>query len=99
MIKTLFIINPASAHHTTLRRWEIARPLLLKSQIQFDEVQTSGAGDATDITKKAIKSGVKRIIAVGGDGTLNEVVNGYFDETGCPIHTDAAIGLLPSGTG
>lgn len=39
------------------------------------------------------------MIAVGGDGTLNEVVNGYFDEAGRAINHSASIGLLPSGTG
>jgi YegS/Rv2252/BmrU family lipid kinase len=40
-----------------------------------------------------------RIVAVGGDGTLGEVVNGYFDECGRVINNAASIGLLPSGTG
>ena len=39
------------------------------------------------------------MIAVGGDGTLNEVANGYLDEAGCAINDGASIGLLPSGTG
>jgi YegS/Rv2252/BmrU family lipid kinase len=38
-------------------------------------------------------------VAVGGDGTLNEVVNGYFDSASAPVNPDAALGLLPSGTG
>lgn len=47
----------------------------------------------------AFKRGVERVIAVGGDGTLNEIVNGYFDKHGRAFNSEAAIGLLPSGTG
>jgi YegS/Rv2252/BmrU family lipid kinase len=39
------------------------------------------------------------IVAVGGDGTLNEVVNGFFEESGTPVAPEAELGLLPAGTG
>lgn len=51
------------------------------------------------MASQALKSGITRIVAVGGDGTLSEVVNGYFDECGSVITSEASIGLLPSGTG
>jgi YegS/Rv2252/BmrU family lipid kinase len=99
MPDSLFIINPTSARGTTLKRWKTARQEFLKAGLRFEERPTTCAGEATEITKNAIKSGVKCIIAVGGDGTLNEVVNGYLDESGKAIDAEAAIGLLPSGTG
>lgn len=60
---------------------------------------TSAPGEATEVTRNALATGTHRIVAVGGDGTLNEVVNGYLDPGGQPINPDASIGILPSGTG
>jgi YegS/Rv2252/BmrU family lipid kinase len=67
--------------------------------VDFEEQITSYAGEATEITRTALRSGVARIIAVGGDGTLGEIVNGYLDDLGKAINDSASIGLLPSGTG
>jgi diacylglycerol kinase (ATP) len=96
---TLFIINPASARGTTLKRWQVARKEFVKSGINFDEQQTTHPGEALSITRNAIKTGTKRVVAIGGDGTLNEVVNGYLDEVKIASQQETAIGLLPSGTG
>lgn len=60
---------------------------------------TTRAGEATEVAREALNIGVTRIVAVGGDGTLSEVVNGYFDDYGRVINYAASIGLLPSGTG
>ncbi|HXU08650.1 MAG TPA: diacylglycerol kinase family protein [Blastocatellia bacterium] len=97
MKQILFIINPASARGTTLRKWtSLAKQL---PDLEIREHVTAHAGEATEVTRKALVAGVNRVIAVGGDGTLNEVANGYFDEAGRAINDAASIGLLPSGTG
>ena len=67
--------------------------------MDFDELVTTRAGEATEAARDALKAGTTRLVAVGGDGTLNEVVNGYFDDAGLPINKAASIGLLSSGTG
>jgi YegS/Rv2252/BmrU family lipid kinase len=59
---------------------------------------------AAELTRKALREGHDLIIAVGGDGTVNEVVNGFFEETrpgDAPraINPDAALAILPRGTG
>jgi YegS/Rv2252/BmrU family lipid kinase len=95
----LFIVNPASARGTTLRAWSSAREKVAGLGIDFAEHLTTRAGEATEVTREALINGATRIIAVGGDGTLNEVVNGYFDDRGQAVTCAAAIGLLPSGTG
>jgi diacylglycerol kinase (ATP) len=93
----LFIINPASARGTTLRTWtSVAKRL---PDVEVDEHVTTRAGEATEVTRQALLAGVNRVIAVGGDGTLNEVANGYFDEWGRAINDAVSIGLLASGTG
>jgi len=97
--QTLFIINPASARGATLRAWADARKEIIASGVDFEEHVTTHAGEATDVAREVLKIGVARIVAVGGDGTLSEVVDGYFDDCGRAINSDAAIGLLPSGTG
>lgn len=99
MKDTLFIINPASARGTTLGAWPDARRKIAALGIEFEEHVTSRAGEAIDATREALLAGAARIVAVGGDGTLNEVVNGYLDDTGSAINSAASIGLLPSGTG
>src|SRR5262249_18657463 len=53
---------------------------------------------AAEITAGAVKDGYGCIVAAGGDGTLNEVVNGFF-EGGKPINPTAVLGVLPLGTG
>ena len=99
MKDSLFIINPASARGGTPRKWADQRIRLAALGIDFDEHVTTREGEATGVTREALKAGATRVIAVGGDGTLGEVVNGYFDARGTTINPAASIGLLPSGTG
>lgn len=99
MTQTLFIVNPASGFGSTQGIWASARHELLARGLKFTEHLTQAPGEATDVTRAAIGRGVRRVIAVGGDGTLNEVVNGYLQPEGEAIDPGAAIGLLPSGTG
>jgi YegS/Rv2252/BmrU family lipid kinase len=99
MSETLFVINPVSARGETLRNWARARQELEGLGVSIIDYITPGAGEATEITREALQRGLKRVVAVGGDGTLNEVVNGYFDKAGQVINPTAAVGLLPSGTG
>ena len=79
--------------------WLGVRPKIKSYGIEFSEFVTTRAGDATQITREAIEAGADRVVAVGGDGTLNEVLNGYLDTDGRPVNPDAILGLLPSGTG
>jgi len=97
--ETLFIINPVSARGATLTAWDVARPTIIAAGIIIRERLTTRAGEATTLTRDALKKGIERVVAVGGDGTFNEVVNGCFDERGQTINPTASIGLLPSGTG
>ncbi len=97
MKETLFIINPASARGRTLRLWGETRRELSGSE--FEEHLTSGAGEASAVTREALIRGARRVIAVGGDGTLGEIINGYFDSSGNAVNPEASIGLIASGTG
>jgi YegS/Rv2252/BmrU family lipid kinase len=96
--QTVVIVNPKSQGGAVGKRWpdladEIGRIM------PFDELHTSGPGDAIALTRKALENGADRVVALGGDGTVNEVVNGFFAEDGAPIAPEATFGLLPYGTG
>jgi YegS/Rv2252/BmrU family lipid kinase len=97
--QTLFIINPASARGATRRAWAVARKQVVAAGVDFDEHVTARSGEATEVAREALRNGTAQVVAVGGDGTLSEVVNGYFDGGCRAIKGAASIGLLPSGTG
>ncbi len=59
---------------------------------------TEEAGHASDVARRALHDGAELIIAVGGDGTVNEVLNGFFDQ-GALINPQAELGLVMTGTG
>jgi len=59
---------------------------------------TIGPADATRLARRAVLSGADILVCVGGDGTLNEVVNGMMDENG-PLEPGVLLGYLPRGTG
>lgn len=95
----LFVINPTAARGRALREWGKVQEHLCELKIKFNVHLTSQSGEASDVTRQALRAGELCVIAVGGDGTLNEVVGGYFDEAGQPVNPQACIGLLPCGTG
>jgi diacylglycerol kinase (ATP) len=97
--RTLVIVNPASAGGRTGRRWPALRLALDGQRLRYDVQRTTAPDDATALTRSALRSGYERIVAVGGDGTLNEVVNGFFTPEGDPLNSAATLALLPSGTG
>ena len=95
--RTVVIVNPKSQGGRLGKRWpEIAEQLT--RAFPYDDVHTQGPGDATRIARESLKKGAERIVAIGGDGTINEVVNGFFED-GKPIAPDASFALLPFGTG
>jgi YegS/Rv2252/BmrU family lipid kinase len=95
-MNTVFIVNPASANGATGRRWAEVSRRLRALGVEHETAMTNAPGHATDLAADALSAGVDSLIAVGGDGTLNEVANGFFREDRTPV---AALGLLPLGTG
>jgi diacylglycerol kinase (ATP) len=97
MTETLIIVNPRSANGSTGRRWaEIERRL--RSRLPaFDVAFTERQGHATEIAREGTAR-YDRIALVGGDGTLNEVVNGLIADDR-PVRADLALGVIPYGTG
>lgn len=96
--KTIFIVNPVSANGRTLINWRRLEKALREKDYIFDVAYTQQPMHAVDITRNALEKGFERVIAVGGDGTFNEVVNGFY-LNGEKISKDAAFSVLPMGTG
>jgi YegS/Rv2252/BmrU family lipid kinase len=98
MSGTVLVVNPQSAGGKTERRWPQLRATILEHFGPFEERFTRAGGEATELTRAALRDGAGLIVAVGGDGTINEVVNGFF-EGDKRVAEDAAFGILPCGTG
>ncbi|CAL4912310.1 unnamed protein product [Urochloa decumbens] len=104
----VFVVNPSGANGRTGKQWKQLLPHLrtrLADQCNICECITSGPSHAIDVTREAIKDGADAVIAVGGDGTLHEVVNGFFWK-GSPVRAldrgpdhSTTFGLIPLGTG
>ncbi len=97
-MKTFVVVNPQSANRQTGKRWVEARAQLRRTLGDFGEEFSTQPLHATEIAAHAIKDGYDCIVAAGGDGTLNEVVNGFFEE-GRLINPAAVLGVIPLGTG
>jgi YegS/Rv2252/BmrU family lipid kinase len=96
--RSFVIVNPASAAGATGRRWNRIAKLLGSSLGDFEHVVTRAPGEATTLTRAALRAGFEMIVSVGGDGTLNEVVRGFFHGS-MPVNTEAVLGVVAVGTG
>lgn len=87
MRKWYCVTNPHAGSGRTISKWDGAREVLIKKGISFSEVLTEHQNHATELTYKAALLGQRNFIAVGGDGTVHEVLKGIMkcsDETGIP---------------
>ncbi len=84
-------MNPAAGGGRSGRLWRTLRERLHRRGFAFEQVETRAVGDATALAAEAARAGVELVVAVGGDGTLNEVVNGITDPEGRPRATLGAV--------
>ncbi len=96
--RILLVVNPRSQNGALGRRWPKLRALAKRHLGSFEEAFTEGPMDATRIAREGLRDGVDVVVAIGGDGTINEVANGFF-ENGEAIAPNASMGVLPFGTG
>src|SRR5215467_9038959 len=92
------VVNPRSGNGRTARHWSAISRALEASFPSFEFALTRCRGEATKLVRDALCEGHHEIIAIGGDGTINEAVNGFFGPSG-PSSPDAVFGFLTSGTG
>lgn len=90
--KILFIINPVSGNKSKENIPSLIKQKFSEPEYDAKIIFTKFAGEATQIAKKYINKGYNQIVAVGGDGTVNEVASGV-------VETDAVLGIIPLGSG
>ncbi|MFQ5677747.1 MAG: diacylglycerol/lipid kinase family protein, partial [bacterium] len=92
------VINPVAGQAKAKKDWSGLRRRLEASLGEFSWEFTEQENHATALTQNALRAGYETIVAVGGDGTISEVVNGFY-ENGKPINKNAKLGIVPMGTG
>jgi len=97
-VKTIVIVNPQAGNGRTEKIWPNIESALEKSIGSFEVLQTTCRGDATDLSRRILKEDAARIVAVGGDGHLNEVLNGFI-ENDLPVNAESRLSFVMTGTG
>ncbi|RUS17217.1 ATP-NAD kinase-like domain-containing protein [Endogone sp. FLAS-F59071] len=97
--RIVFILNPVSAGGRGMRVWEQLEPIVEQTYSGCWRLsKTEYSGHAVVLAKELLGQGYTTIVAIGGDGTINQVVNGYM---GAPEveRRKVAMGIIPVGTG
>ena len=90
------IVNPAAGAYSTHRKWPRINKLLRHVGLAFDFEYTEGVGHAIELARAATSDGCQYLVAVGGDGTVNEVANGILHSTDSG---NVMLGIVNTGTG
>src|SRR5918998_4296715 len=81
IIDTILVVNPNSASGLTGKGWnDLYSEIKAVLGDSVEVAMTTKPGDGTILTRQFLKQGFKKVVAIGGDGTLNEVANGFFEE-------------------
>lgn len=98
-MRTCAIVNPVAGRGRVRRLWPKLADGLRAATSSLTVRRTTRPKQATTFTRAALDDGYDQIVAVGGDGTLHEVVNGYFEPDGSPIPSASPLVPIPCGTG
>lgn len=96
--KWFVIINPTSGNGASKKKWPLIFNELKKQQFNFEFHFTEHKNHAIELIQNAINKGFKKVISVGGDGTLHSIVNGILNLNLANI-SELTIGIIPIGTG
>jgi YegS/Rv2252/BmrU family lipid kinase len=97
-VKPFLVVNPKSAAGRTGRHFDRIARAVRAAVGDFECAFTKARGDGSRLAREALRSGGKLVVAVGGDGTASEVVDGLTG-FGTPKVPDALFGFIPRGTG
>jgi diacylglycerol kinase (ATP) len=91
--RTVFLVNPAADNGATGRRWPEIANRAAATGLTGDALLSERPGQLSELARQAADDGAELLVAVGGDGTVNEVVNGIAGRTGVEL------AIVPRGTG
>ena len=92
------IINPTSGNGSSKRKWPKIKTELQLNTFDFDFAFTEYANHSKHLVQNSINQGFKKIISVGGDGTLHNIINGVQAQKTINS-SEINIGVIPIGTG
>ncbi|HJZ86015.1 MAG TPA: diacylglycerol kinase family protein [Polyangia bacterium] len=98
-MRTCVVVNPRSQGGQTERRWGALADVIRQHYGPFEARFTRGPGDGAAQARAALEEGFELVVAMGGDGTISEVADGFVDRDGKPLREGALLGVLPAGTG
>ena len=96
------IVNVFAASKTTASRWHDAEAVLKSRGVRFETQYTGDGGNAVELTMRACEGGFRHFIAVGGDGTIHDVLQGmmqYLEMNAQARMSDFLLGVIPLGSG
>lgn len=96
------VVNPNAGSGKTIAEWTKAEKLLAEAGVAYTHFKTERKGHAVDLVKSAVSDGYRRFVAVGGDGTAHEVLNGIMlsiREDSTLSISDFALAVIPIGSG
>lgn len=91
------VVNPNAGGGKVANEWPLLSNILKEKGLQFEEVFTTHRYHAVELVIYALKRGFRKIISVGGDGTLHEIVNGLFYQQEIPV-SEVTLAVLPAGS-
>jgi diacylglycerol kinase (ATP) len=94
----VLIANPSAGRGTVSKALPRVERVLTEADLDYRVVRTTHPGHATEAARQALSNGERYLVAVGGDGTVHEVVNGMVCDGG-PVAADAVLGVVAAGSG
>jgi YegS/Rv2252/BmrU family lipid kinase len=91
------VVNPASGAGRAARFWPRLDAALARAGVTYDSSASAAPGDVEQLAARAVAAGFRRLLAIGGDGTLNELINGML-ASGVPT-ADCLVAAAAGGTG
>jgi YegS/Rv2252/BmrU family lipid kinase len=97
-MRVVFIVNPAAGHGRAGGRWEKARALAKEIFPGFELLRTERPGHGKELARAAVEGGAELVVAVGGDGSVGEIVDGWLSASDA-ARAASCLATFPAGSG